>query len=61
MCGEVAAALEDAGADILSLINTIPGMAIDVKTRKSRLSRPTAGVSGPAIHAIAVRMIWEAP
>ena len=58
--GEVAAALEDAGADILSLINTIPGMAIDVKTRKSRLSRPTAGVSGPAIHAIAVRMIWEA-
>lgn len=58
--GEVARALEDAGADVLSLINTIPGMAIDVKTRKSKLSRPTAGVSGPAIHAIAVRMIWEA-
>ena len=52
-------ALEDAGADALSLINTIPGMAIDVRTRKSMLARPTAGVSGPAIHAIAVRMVWE--
>ena len=35
-------------------------MAIDVRTRRSRVSRPTAGVSGPAIHAIAVRMVWEA-
>lgn len=52
-------ALEDAGANALSLINTIPGMAIDIRTRKSRLARPTAGVSGPAIHAIAVRMVWE--
>ena len=52
-------ALEDAGADALSLINTIPGMAIDVRTRRSRLARATAGVSGPAIHAIAVRMVWE--
>lgn len=58
--GEIARALESEGADALSLINTIPGMAIDVRTRKSRLSRPTAGVSGPAIHAIAVRMVWEA-
>ncbi len=56
---EIGRALEDAGADALSLINTIPGMSIDVRTRKSRLSRPTAGVSGPAIHAIAVRMVWE--
>lgn len=56
---EIARALEDAGADALSLINTIPGMAIDVRTRRSRLARPTAGVSGPAIHAIAVRMVWE--
>ncbi len=57
---EVARACEAAGADALSLINTIPGMAIDVRTRRSRVSRPTAGVSGPAIHAIAVRMVWEA-
>lgn len=56
---EIGRALEDAGADALSLINTIPGMSIDVNTRKSRLARPTAGVSGPAIHAIAVRMVWE--
>ncbi len=56
---EIGRALESEGADALSLINTIPGMAIDVRTRKSRLSRPTAGVSGPAIHAIAVRMVWE--
>lgn len=57
---EIARALEAEGADALSLINTIPGMAIDVHTRRSRVSRPTAGVSGPAIHAIAVRMVWEA-
>lgn len=56
---EIGRALEAAGADALSLINTIPGMAIDVRTRKSRLARATAGVSGPAIHAIAVRMVWE--
>lgn len=57
---EIARALESEGADALSLINTSPGMAIDVRTRRSRVSRPTAGVSGPAIHAIAVRMVWEA-
>ncbi len=57
---EIARALEAEGADALSLINTIPGMAIDVRTRKSRLSRATAGVSGPAVHHIAVRMVWEA-
>lgn len=57
---EIARACEDAGADALSLINTISGMSIDVRTRRSRLSRPTGGVSGPAIHAIAVRMVWEA-
>lgn len=56
---EIGRALEAAGADALSLINTIPGMAIDIHTRRSRLARPTAGVSGPAIHAIAVRMVWE--
>ncbi len=46
---EIARALEDAGADALSLINTIPAMSIDVRTRRSRISRPTAGLSGPAI------------
>lgn len=57
---EVARACEAEGADALSLINTINGMSLDVRTRRSRLSRPTGGVSGPAIHAIAVRMVWEA-
>lgn len=56
---EIGRALEAAGADALSLINTIPGMAIDIHTRRSRVCRPTAGVSGPAIHAIATRMVWE--
>jgi dihydroorotate dehydrogenase (NAD+) catalytic subunit len=56
---EIGRAVEAEGADALTLINTIPGMAINVHTRKSKVSRPTAGVSGPAIHAIAVRMVWE--
>jgi len=56
---EIGRALEAEGADALSLINTIPAMALDVRTRASRLARPTAGLSGPAIHAIAVRMVWE--
>ncbi|MGN0055086.1 MAG: dihydroorotate dehydrogenase [Atopobiaceae bacterium] len=57
---EIARAIEAEGADALTLINTIPGMCIDVRTRRSKVSRPTAGVSGPGIHAIAVRMVWEA-
>ena len=57
---ETARALEAAGADSLSLINTIPAMAIDVNTRRSRLCRPTAGLSGPCVHHVAVRMVWEA-
>lgn len=56
---DVARALEAEGADALSVINSIPAMAIDVRTRKSRLSRPTGGMSGPALHHIAVRMVWE--
>lgn len=56
---EIGRALEAEGADALALINTIPGMSIDPRTRRSRVCRPTAGVSGPAIHAIAVRMVWE--
>lgn len=56
---EVAQALEAEGADALTVINSISGMAIDVDTHRSRLSRPTGGMSGPALHPIAVRMVWE--
>ena len=56
---EVAQALEAEGADALTVINSISGMAIDVDTRRSRLSRPTGGMCGPALHPIAVRMVWE--
>ncbi len=56
---DVAKALEAEGADILTVINSISGMSIDVNTRKSKLSRPTGGMSGPALHPIAVRMVWE--
>ncbi|BCV18581.1 dihydroorotate dehydrogenase B (NAD(+)), catalytic subunit [Atopobiaceae bacterium P1] len=56
---EVSRALEAAGADALSVINSIPAMAIDVNTRRSKLSRPTGGLSGPCLHNIAVRMVWE--
>lgn len=58
--GEVAKAVEDAGADAISLINTLIGMKIDVKTRKFVLANKTGGLSGPAIHPIAVRMVYEA-
>lgn len=51
---------EEAGADAVSLINTITGMAIDVKTRRPMLANITGGLSGPAIRPIAVRMVWEA-
>ncbi|MBI5559799.1 MAG: dihydroorotate dehydrogenase [Deltaproteobacteria bacterium] len=53
-------AVEDAGTDSISLINTIPGMAIDVERRRAVLSTVTGGLSGPAIRPIAVRMVWEA-
>ena len=56
---EIARALEAEGADGLTVINSIPGMAIDVHTRRSKLSRPTGGLSGPLLHPIAVRMVWE--
>lgn len=58
--GEVAAAVSEAGADAISLINTIPAMAIDPRTRRPRLANVTGGLSGPAIHPIAVRMVYEA-
>ena len=57
---EIARALETEGADGLTVINSIPGMAIDVHTRRSKLSKPTGGLSGPLCHPIAVRMVWEA-
>jgi dihydroorotate dehydrogenase (NAD+) catalytic subunit len=50
---------EKAGADAVSLINTITGMAIDVKTRSPLLANRVGGLSGPAIKPIAVRMVWE--
>jgi dihydroorotate dehydrogenase (NAD+) catalytic subunit len=51
---------ESAGADAISLVNTFVAMAIDVETRKPRISNVTAGLSGPAIRPIAVRMVYEA-
>jgi len=50
---------EEEGADAISLINTIPAMVIDVKTRRSLIGTLTGGLSGPAIRPIAVRMVWE--
>jgi dihydroorotate dehydrogenase (NAD+) catalytic subunit len=56
---EIARAVEDAGADCLSLINTITAMAIDIETRRPRLANVTGGLSGPAIKPVAVRMVWQ--
>lgn len=56
---EVAGAVAEAGADALSLINTIRGMSIDVETRRPRLGPVMGGLSGPAIRPIAVRMVYE--
>jgi dihydroorotate dehydrogenase (NAD+) catalytic subunit len=50
---------EAAGADALSVINTLTGMAIDIKSKKPRLANITGGLSGPAIRPVAVRMVWE--
>ena len=55
----IARRVEDAGADALSLINTITGMAIDVETRRPKLANITGGLSGPAIRPVAVRMVWQ--
>jgi dihydroorotate dehydrogenase (NAD+) catalytic subunit len=54
-----ARAAEDAGADAVSLVNTFLAMAIDVETRRPKLSNVLGGLSGPAIRPIAVRMVWE--
>ena len=56
---EIARAVEAAGADAVSLINTIRGMRIDVNTRRPILKMNTGGLSGPAVLPVAVRMVWE--
>lgn len=56
---EMAMAVEGAGADSVSLINTLVGMAIDAETRKPILSTVTGGLSGPAIKPVALRMVWQ--
>ncbi|MFH1623806.1 MAG: dihydroorotate dehydrogenase [Pseudomonadota bacterium] len=56
---EIARTVQDGGADALSLINTVTGMAIDVDTRTPKLANITGGLSGPAIKPIALKMVWE--
>ncbi len=56
----MAQAVEAAGADAISLINTLTGMKIDVHRRRFALANKTGGMSGPAIHPIAVRMVYQA-
>ncbi len=56
---QIARAVEDAGADSLSLVNTLSGMSIDIETRRSRLANITGGLSGPAIKPVALRMVWQ--
>ncbi len=56
---DIALAVEEAGADAVSLINTLLGMAINPETRKPALSTVTGGLSGPAIKPVALRMVWQ--
>lgn len=56
---KIAASVEDAGADALSLINTLTGMSIDIEKRAPHLKNITGGLSGPAIKPVALRMVWE--
>lgn len=55
----IAQAVEKAGADIISLINTLTGMSVDLKTRRPHLKNITGGLSGPAIKPVALRMVWQ--
>ncbi len=55
----IAQAVAAAGADALSLINTITGMAVDIDSRRPKLANITGGLSGPAIRPVAVRMVWQ--
>lgn len=56
---DIALAVEGAGADSVSLINTLLGMAVDVERRRPMLSTVTGGLSGPAVKPVAVRMVWQ--
>ena len=58
--GEIAAAAEAAGADAISMINTLTGMRIDIRTRRPIIRNNTGGMSGPALLPVAVRMVWQA-
>ena len=58
--GDFAIAAEQAGSDMVSLINTIPAMAIDIETFRPRIANVTGGLSGPAVKPVAVRMVYEA-
>jgi dihydroorotate dehydrogenase (NAD+) catalytic subunit len=55
-----AKAAEDCGANAISLINSMPAMAVDIETRKPRIANITGGLTGPAIKPIAVRLVWQA-
>lgn len=57
--GHMAKVAEESGADAVSVMNTITGMAVDVRSRKPVLANCTGGLSGPAIRPIAVRMVWQ--
>ena len=56
---EIARAVEAEGADSVSLINTLMGMAIDIERRRPMLSIGTGGLSGPAVKPVALRMVWQ--
>ena len=58
--GLFAKAAEEAGADAISLINTLPAMVIDIETRRPVLANKVGGLSGPAVHPVAVKQVWEA-
>lgn len=57
--GRIAQAVEEAGAGVISLINTIPAMAVDIHTRRSKLGRVNGGLSGPAIRPVALRLVYQ--
>jgi dihydroorotate dehydrogenase (NAD+) catalytic subunit len=56
---EIATAVEEAGADCISLINTISAMAVDIDTRRPKIANIIGGLSGPAIKPVALRMVWQ--
>lgn len=57
---EIALAVESAGADAVSLINTLTGMSVDIECRRPHLANITGGLSGPAVKPVALRMVWQA-